>query len=118
LKCKGRKYLIKREEIKQVKELNKTFQDPKMEVESLKKTQRETALEKKNQGKRIVVTDASNNNIIQEIERISVAEDAIQDIGIMVRETTKKQKGPLSKHSRNPRHNENTQPRNYRYRRE
>jgi hypothetical protein len=30
----------------------------------------------------------------------------------------KKEKAPISKHSRNPAHNENTQPENNRYRRE
>jgi prefoldin subunit 5 len=35
-----------------VKELNKTIQDLKMEIESIKKSQRETTLELENLGKR------------------------------------------------------------------
>jgi chromosome segregation ATPase len=80
----------------QVKELNKTAQDLKMEVESLKKPQRETCLEMKNLGKRTGVTDASITNRIQEIEeRIPVAEDTLQDRNITVKENTKS-KNPLS----------------------
>ena len=37
---------------KQVKELNKTIQDLKMEVETIKKSQRETTLEIENLGKK------------------------------------------------------------------
>ena len=59
-----------------MKELNKAIQDLKMKIDSLKKTQRETALEMENLGKRTGVTDASITNRIQEIEeRISVAEE-------------------------------------------
>ena len=36
---------------KQVKELNKTIQDLKMEIETIKKSQRKTALEEENVGK-------------------------------------------------------------------
>jgi hypothetical protein len=62
-----------------VKELNKTIQELKMEVESLNETQRETALEMENLGKRSGVTDASTSNRIKEIEeRISVAKDIRQ----------------------------------------
>jgi prefoldin subunit 5 len=41
-----------------VKELNKTIQDLKMKIETLKKTQRETTQEMDNLGKRSGVTDA------------------------------------------------------------
>jgi hypothetical protein len=52
-----------------VKELNKTIQDLKMEVETIKKSQRETTL------------DASITKRIQEIEeRISGAEDIIETL--------------------------------------
>jgi uncharacterized protein YukE len=44
---------------KQVKELNKTIQDLKMEVESIKKSQRKTTLEIENLAKRSGVIDAS-----------------------------------------------------------
>ena len=64
-----------------------------MEVESLKKTQRWTALEMENLGKRIGVTDASISNRLQEIEeRISAAEDTTQDIDTTVKENTKSKK--------------------------
>jgi hypothetical protein len=49
-----------------------------MEVETIKKPQRETTLEFKNLGKRSGITDTSITNRIQEIEeRILDAEDTI-----------------------------------------
>jgi hypothetical protein len=58
-----------------VKELNKTIQDPKMEVETIKKSQRETILETEILGKKSGAIDASITNRILEIEdRISSAE--------------------------------------------
>jgi hypothetical protein len=54
--------------IKQTKEMNKTIQDQKMEIETIKKPQRETALELENLGKRSGVIDASITNRIQKIE--------------------------------------------------
>jgi predicted nucleic acid-binding Zn-ribbon protein len=55
-----------------VKELNKTIQDLKMEIETIKKSQREINLEIKNLGKRSGVIDASITNRVQKIEdRIS-----------------------------------------------
>ena len=72
-----------------MKELNKTFQDLKMEIETIKKSQRETTLEIENLGKRSGVIDASITNGIQEIEeRISGAED-IENIDTTVKENTK-----------------------------
>jgi hypothetical protein len=53
---------------KQVKELNKTIQDLKMEVEIIKKPQRETTLEIENLGKKSGATEAIITNRIQEIE--------------------------------------------------
>jgi cell division protein FtsL len=47
-----------------VKELNKTIQDLKMEIETTKKSQRETTLEIENLGKRTGVIDASIANRI------------------------------------------------------
>jgi predicted nucleic acid-binding Zn-ribbon protein len=65
---------------KQVKELNKTIQDLKMEIETIKKSQRETILETENLGKRSGVIDAGITNRIQEIEeRISSVEDTIEN---------------------------------------
>jgi predicted RNase H-like nuclease (RuvC/YqgF family) len=54
--------------IKQVKKLNKALQDLKMEVEAIKKSQRETVLEMESLGKRTGITDVSISNRIQEIE--------------------------------------------------
>ena len=73
-----------------MKELNKTIQDLKMEVETIKKSQRETTLEIENLGKRSGVIDASITNRIQEIEeRISGAEDTIENIDTTVKENAK-----------------------------
>jgi uncharacterized coiled-coil protein SlyX len=61
-----------------------------MEIESLMKTQRETALEMENLGKRTGVTDASITNRKQEMEeRISVAEDTVEGINTAFKENTK-----------------------------
>ena len=54
--------------IKPVKEMNKTIQDLKMELETIKKSQRETTLELENIGKELGAIDASITNQIQEIE--------------------------------------------------
>jgi prefoldin subunit 5 len=51
-----------------VKELNKTTHDLKMEIEAIKKSQRETTLDIENLGKRSGVLDPSITNRIQEIE--------------------------------------------------
>jgi hypothetical protein len=61
LKEETQKFLKELQEntIKQVKERNKTIQDLKMEIETIKKSQRETTLELENLGKRSGVIDAS-----------------------------------------------------------
>ena len=75
--------------IKQLKELDKTIQDIKMEVETIKNSQRETTLEI-NLGKKSGAIDASITKRIQEIEeRISGAEDSIEDIGTTIKENAK-----------------------------
>jgi hypothetical protein len=57
-----------------------------MEIETLKKTQRETALEIKNLGKRLGVTNASIINRIQGIdERITGVEDILEHIDTTVK---------------------------------
>ena len=72
---------------KWVVELNKIIQDLKIEVETIKKTQRETSLEIENLGKKSGAIDASITNRIQEIEeRISGAEDSIENIDTTVKE--------------------------------
>jgi hypothetical protein len=68
-------------------ELNKTIQDLKMEVETMKKTQRETTLETETLGKKSRIIDVSISKRIQEMEeRISSAEDSIGNMDT----TTKK----------------------------
>jgi chromosome segregation ATPase len=75
---------------KQVKQLNKTIQHLRMEIETIKKSQRETTLEIENLGKKLGVIDASIINRIQEIEeRISGAEDTIENIDTIVKENAK-----------------------------
>ena len=52
---------IQENTIKQVKEMNKTVQDLKMEIEAIKKTQTEEILEMENLGKITGTTDVSTN---------------------------------------------------------
>ena len=59
---------LQKNTIKHVKEMNKIIQDLKMEIETMKKSQRETTLDLENLGKRSGVKDASIINRIQEIE--------------------------------------------------
>jgi FtsZ-binding cell division protein ZapB len=75
---------------KQVKEWNKTIQDLQMEVETIKKSQREATLEIENLGKKSGVRDARITKRIQKIEeRISGVEDTIENIDTTVKESTK-----------------------------
>ena len=61
-----------------------------MEIETIKKTQREATMEMENLGKRSGATDASITNRIQEIEeRMSGVEDTIKDIDTLVKENYK-----------------------------
>jgi hypothetical protein len=103
-----------------VKELNKTTWDLKMEIETIKKSQRETILEIENLRKRPGVIDASITNRIQEIEeRISGTEDTIENIDTTVKENPKCKKLQTNKKfSGYPGHNEKTNPKANRYRRE
>ena len=72
------------------KKLNKTIQDLKMEVETIKKSQRETNLEIENLGKRSGVIHISITNRLQEIEdRISGAQDTIENIDTTIKENVK-----------------------------
>jgi flagellar biosynthesis/type III secretory pathway protein FliH len=67
---------------KQVMELNKTIQDVKREVDTIKKSQVEATLEIETLGKKSGNIDVSISNRIQELEeRISGAEDSIENIG-------------------------------------
>jgi hypothetical protein len=72
-----------------MKELNKTVQELKMEIETIKKTQMEATLVMDTLGKRSGATDASITNTIQEIERISGMEVTIENIDMVVKENTK-----------------------------
>jgi chromosome segregation ATPase len=69
------------------------LQDLEMEIETIKKSQRETTLELSNLGKRSGVIDANITKRMQEIEeRISEAEDNIENIDTTVKEHAKMQK--------------------------
>jgi predicted nucleic acid-binding Zn-ribbon protein len=71
-------------------EMNKTILDLKREVDTIKKTQSEATLEIETLGKRSGTIDASISNRIQEMEeRISGAEDSIENIGTTIKEDTK-----------------------------
>ena len=71
-------------------ELNKTFQDLKMEVETMKKTQRVTTLEIETLGKKSGSTVVSICNRIHEMEeRISGAEDSIGNMDSTIKENAK-----------------------------
>jgi hypothetical protein len=75
---------------KQVMEMNKTILDPKREVDTIKKTQSEATLEMETLGKKPGTIDVSIINRIQEMEeRISGAEDFIEDIDTTVKENAK-----------------------------
>ena len=94
-----------------MKELNKTIQYLKVEIETITKSKREITLEIENLEKRPGVVHASITNRIQEIEeRISGAEDTKENIDITVRENAKCKKDPNLKHPEIPGHNEKTKP--------
>ena len=64
-------------------ELNKTIQDLKREVDTIKKTQSEATVEIETLGKK----SGTISNRIQEMEeRISGAEDSIENIGTTIKE--------------------------------
>jgi chromosome segregation ATPase len=74
-------------------ELKKTIQDLKIKVETMKKTQRETTLEIETLGKKLGAMDASISNRIQEIkERISGAEDSIENMDTTIKGNAKDKK--------------------------
>jgi uncharacterized coiled-coil DUF342 family protein len=76
---------------KQVMELNKTIQDLKRKVDTIKKTQSEATLEIETLGKKSGTIDASISKTIQEMmeERISGAEEEIENIDTTVKENAK-----------------------------
>jgi cell division protein FtsL len=72
---------------KQMMEMNKTILDLEREVDTIKKTQTEAKLEIETLGKKSGTTEASISNSIQEMEeRISDAEDSIENIGTTIKE--------------------------------
>ena len=71
-------------------EMNKTILEIKREVDTIKKNQSEATLEIETLGKKSGTIDASISNRIQEMEeRISGAEDSIENIGTTIKENTK-----------------------------
>ena len=73
--------------------MNKTILDIKREVETIKKTQSEATLEIETLGKKSGTIDVSISNRIQEMEeRISGAEDSIENIGTTIKDNTKRKK--------------------------
>ena len=60
---------LQKNTIKQEKKINKTIQDLKMKIETIKKSQRETTLELENLGKRSGVIETRITNRINEIEK-------------------------------------------------
>jgi chromosome segregation ATPase len=75
---------------KQVMEMNNNILDVKREVDTIKKTQSEAMLEIETLGEKSRTIDASISNRIQEIEeRISGAEDSIDNISTTIKENAK-----------------------------
>jgi prefoldin subunit 5 len=71
-------------------ELDKTIQDLKREVNTIKKTQSKAMVEIETLGKKSGTIDVSISNRIQEMEeRISGTEDSIENIGTTIKENGK-----------------------------
>ena len=74
-------------------ELNKTILDLKREVDTIKKTQSEATLEIETLGKKSGTIDASIRDRIQRMEeRISGAENSIENINTTIKENKKRKK--------------------------
>jgi hypothetical protein len=70
--------------------MSKTFQDLKLEIKTIKKSQMEVTLEMDNSRKRTGTTEVSITNRIQEMKkRISGIENTIEDTDTSVKENTK-----------------------------
>jgi phage shock protein A len=75
---------------KQVMEMNKTILDLKREIDTIKKTQSEATLEIETLGKKSGTIYVSISNRLQEMEeRISGAEDSIENISTTIKENAK-----------------------------
>jgi hypothetical protein len=70
-------------------ELNKIIQYLKREVETIKKTQRETTLEIEILGRKSGTIDMSISNRIEMEKRISGAENSIQNMDTTIKENAK-----------------------------
>jgi predicted nucleic acid-binding Zn-ribbon protein len=74
-------------------ELNKTIQDLNVEVETMKKTQRETTMDIVALGKKSGAIDSSISNRIQEMEEtISGSEESIGNMDTTIKENAKSKK--------------------------
>jgi hypothetical protein len=115
LKEKTQKYLKELQEntIKQVKKLNKTIQDLKMEVKTIKKSQRDTTLEIEILGEKSGAIDTSITNRIQEMEEKSQMQKIPEKT--WTQQSKKMQKYPNSNQPENPAHNEKIKPKDNRY---
>jgi chromosome segregation ATPase len=92
IKEEAQKYLkeLQKNTTKQVMDLNKTIQDLKREVDTIKKTQSEATLKIETLGKKSRTIDVSISNRIKETEeRISGAENSIENIGTTIKENGK-----------------------------
>ena len=77
---------MKENTTKQVMELSKTIQDLKSEVDTIKKPQSKATLEIEYLGKKSGTIDASISTRIQDMEeRMSDAEDSIENIGTTIK---------------------------------
>jgi hypothetical protein len=86
--------------------MNKTIQDLKMEVKTIKKTQRETTLKIEILGEKAGTIDVRISHRIQEMEeRISGAQDTIENTDTTIKEYVN---DPNSKDPGNPGHNKET----------
>jgi prefoldin subunit 5 len=82
-------------------ELNKTIQDLKMEIETIKKIRQEKTQEIEILGKKAGTIDVNISNRIQEMEeRISGAEDSIENMDTTVKEKAKRSGLKASRKSR------------------
>ena len=97
-------------------ELNKTIQDLKMEVETIKKTQRETTLEIETLGKKSGTIDVSISNRIKKMEEKNLrCRRFHRKHGHNNQRKCKMQKYPNSRHPGNPGHNEKNKTKDNRY---
>ena len=88
-------------------ELNKTTQDLKREIDTIKKTQSEATLEIETLGKKSGTIDSNIRNRIQEMEeRILGCRRLHREHWHNNQRKYKMQKDPNSKHPGNPGHNE------------